>query len=272
MAKAADWLREERRKVLGDWVAFCLGCGAARRWFEEFEAEVPDTCPQCGGELLRRCQACGAPFSSIAVVDCEQMRQPVRPNELFGSEDPSCSRRSALPSREGRGLRLCDFPIFVAHCRRGRERADRSIVRRTGGFILLRSTGRFVPHSFVLAAAAAVAAVALIAPAGASAVVGNCTPDAAWGAPDASFAAQVVTLVNQHRQAMGLSTLGVSPTLTASAQWKSAHMAYYQYMQHDDPAPPVTRTVSDRLAACGYPIGNVGWGENIAYGYRRRRT
>ena len=51
MAKAADWLREERRKVLGDWVAFCLGCGAARRWFEDFEAEVPDTCPQCGGEL-----------------------------------------------------------------------------------------------------------------------------------------------------------------------------------------------------------------------------
>ena len=24
MGKAADWLREERRKVLGDWVAFCL--------------------------------------------------------------------------------------------------------------------------------------------------------------------------------------------------------------------------------------------------------
>ena len=56
MAKAADWLREERRKVLGDWVAFCLGCGAARRWFEEFEAEIPDKCPQCGGELLRRCR------------------------------------------------------------------------------------------------------------------------------------------------------------------------------------------------------------------------
>ena len=46
MAKAADWLRQERRKVLGDWVAFCLGCGAARRWFEEFEAEVPETCSQ----------------------------------------------------------------------------------------------------------------------------------------------------------------------------------------------------------------------------------
>ena len=86
MAKAADWLREERRKVLGDWVAFCLGCGAARRWFEEFEAEVPATCPQCGGELLRRCRACGAAFSSVAVVDCEECGEPVRPNELFGSK------------------------------------------------------------------------------------------------------------------------------------------------------------------------------------------
>ena len=86
VGKASDWLREERRKVLGDWVAFCLGCGAARRWFEEFEAEVPDTCPQCGGELLRRCKACGAPFSSLAVVDCEECGAPVRPNELFGSK------------------------------------------------------------------------------------------------------------------------------------------------------------------------------------------
>jgi DNA-directed RNA polymerase subunit RPC12/RpoP len=85
VSKAADWLRQERRKVLGDWVAFCLGCGAARRWFEEFEAELPDTCPQCGGQLLRRCRACGAPFSSVAVVDCEQCGDPVRPNELFGS-------------------------------------------------------------------------------------------------------------------------------------------------------------------------------------------
>ena len=86
MAKAADWLREERRKVLGDWVAFCLSCGAARRWFEEFEAEVPETCPQCGGEVLRRCKGCAAPFSSIAVVDCEECGAPVRPDELFGSK------------------------------------------------------------------------------------------------------------------------------------------------------------------------------------------
>jgi len=85
MGKASDWLREERRKVLGDWVAFCLGCGAGRRWFEQFEAEMPDECPQCGGTLLRRCPKCNAPFSSIAVVDCEECGARVRSDELFGS-------------------------------------------------------------------------------------------------------------------------------------------------------------------------------------------
>jgi predicted RNA-binding Zn-ribbon protein involved in translation (DUF1610 family) len=86
VGKASDWLREERRKVLGDWVAVCLTCGAGRRWFEEFEAEVPQTCPQCGGEILSRCRSCGAAFSSLAVVDCEECGASVRPNELFGSK------------------------------------------------------------------------------------------------------------------------------------------------------------------------------------------
>jgi rRNA maturation endonuclease Nob1 len=85
VGKASDWLREERRKVLGDWVAVCLGCGAARRWFEELEAEMPERCAQCGGELLRRCKACGAPFSSIAATDCEECGKPLRRDELFGS-------------------------------------------------------------------------------------------------------------------------------------------------------------------------------------------
>jgi predicted RNA-binding Zn-ribbon protein involved in translation (DUF1610 family) len=86
MGKASDWLREERRKVLGDWVAVCLTCGAGRRWFEQYEAEMPDACPACGGELLRRCKACDAPFSSIAAVDCEECGAALRPDELFGSK------------------------------------------------------------------------------------------------------------------------------------------------------------------------------------------
>jgi hypothetical protein len=35
--------------------------------------------------LLRRCPSCNAPFSSIAVVDCELCGAQLRPNELFGS-------------------------------------------------------------------------------------------------------------------------------------------------------------------------------------------
>jgi predicted nucleic acid-binding Zn ribbon protein len=85
MGKAADWLREERRKTLGDWVAFCLSCGAAQRWFVELEDQVPGVCSQCGGVLLRRCPACNAPFSSIASVDCEECGAKLRENELFGS-------------------------------------------------------------------------------------------------------------------------------------------------------------------------------------------
>ena len=51
MGKAADWLREERRKTLGDWVAFCLGCGHGIRYFDATEDSLPRACPQCGGAL-----------------------------------------------------------------------------------------------------------------------------------------------------------------------------------------------------------------------------
>jgi predicted RNA-binding Zn-ribbon protein involved in translation (DUF1610 family) len=86
VGKAADWLREERRKVLGDWVAFCLGCGAARRWFEEFENEVPDECPQCKSRMLRRCPACDQPFSSTFTVECESCGEALREPHLFGTK------------------------------------------------------------------------------------------------------------------------------------------------------------------------------------------
>jgi hypothetical protein len=83
MGKASDWLREERRNVLGHWSAFCLTCGGAVRWFEDFENEVPATC-SCGGVILRRCPACEAPFSSTFAVECEECRAPLREPELLG--------------------------------------------------------------------------------------------------------------------------------------------------------------------------------------------
>jgi rRNA maturation endonuclease Nob1 len=84
VGKASDWLREERRKVLGDWVAVCLPCGFVQRYFEDWEAELPAACPQCGGEMRSRCPSCGARFSSAFAVECEECGGPLRPNEQFG--------------------------------------------------------------------------------------------------------------------------------------------------------------------------------------------
>jgi rRNA maturation endonuclease Nob1 len=84
MGKAADWLREERRKVLGDWAAVCLDCGAAQRWFEDFEDDLPKRCAACGGAVLHRCPACNSPFSSMFAVDCEACGASLRPAEVSG--------------------------------------------------------------------------------------------------------------------------------------------------------------------------------------------
>jgi uncharacterized protein YkwD len=98
----------------------------------------------------------------------------------------------------------------------------------------------------------------------AAAAVGDCTPGSGWGTVRSDLAAQVVGLVNQHRAGLGLGGLAESATLRAAAVWKAQHMAAYGYFAHDDPAPPVARSVWQRLAACGYSAGG---GENIAYGY-----
>lgn len=92
-----------------------------------------------------------------------------------------------------------------------------------------------------------------------------CTPDASWGTNNASFASQVISLVNQHRASLGLGQLSVDGSLSRSAVWKSMNMAGLNYFAHDD--TPIGRTVAQRLAACGWP-SNLGWGENIAYGFR----
>jgi hypothetical protein len=84
VSKASDWLREERRKVLGDWVAFCLSCGFVQRYFEESEGGLPGACPQCRGEIRSRCPACNARFSSAFAVECEECGGPLRPDELLG--------------------------------------------------------------------------------------------------------------------------------------------------------------------------------------------
>jgi uncharacterized protein YkwD len=91
-----------------------------------------------------------------------------------------------------------------------------------------------------------------------------CSPNSSWGTVNSSFASQVLTLVNQHRVAIGVGQLSTDGALTASAVWKSMNMAGLNYFDHND--DPIGRTVAQRLAACGWP-SNLGWGENIAYGY-----
>ena len=84
MSKAKNWIQEERRKTLGDWVAFCLTCGHALRYFDEFEHELPAACPQCAGELRSRCPACDARFTSVFDIACDACGAALRPSELFG--------------------------------------------------------------------------------------------------------------------------------------------------------------------------------------------
>jgi hypothetical protein len=85
VGKASEWLKEERRKTLGDWVSFCLACGFAQRYFDESESELPSACPQCGGEMRARCPACDARFSSVFAVECEACGAELRPPTAFGS-------------------------------------------------------------------------------------------------------------------------------------------------------------------------------------------
>jgi predicted nucleic acid-binding Zn ribbon protein len=84
VGRARNWLQEERRKTLGDWVAFCLRCGFVQRYFEEFVQELPADCPQCGGELRSECPGCGARFASAFAVECEECGAELRPPEQFG--------------------------------------------------------------------------------------------------------------------------------------------------------------------------------------------
>lgn len=84
MGSASEWYREERRKTLGAWVAVCLDCGAARRFFDESESDLPAACSGCGGELLRRCPACATRLVSAFAVDCAVCGARLREPEVGG--------------------------------------------------------------------------------------------------------------------------------------------------------------------------------------------
>jgi uncharacterized protein YkwD len=111
---------------------------------------------------------------------------------------------------------------------------------------------------------AALAPVLLLGGGGATAS-SNCTPDPSWGTLNRQFEANVVEIVNNHRQSMGVHPLAVSPALRRSAEWKALHMAGFDYFGHNDPAPPVNRDPFQRMRDCGYTTP-AALAENIAVG------
>ncbi len=84
MGRTSDWLREERRRTLGDWVALCPECGHVQRYFEALEDEVATVCPTCRAQLVSRCTACGARIASAFAVECESCGAPLRQGTRFG--------------------------------------------------------------------------------------------------------------------------------------------------------------------------------------------
>lgn len=84
MPPKRSWIQEERRRTLGDWVAFCPSCGHVVRYFDEHEDERPTVCPQCSATLVARCPACDARLSSAFQVECEDCGAALRSNELHG--------------------------------------------------------------------------------------------------------------------------------------------------------------------------------------------
>jgi hypothetical protein len=94
MGKASDWLKEERRRTLGDWVGICPFCGHVQRYFETNEGELPVSCPTCSSALVSRCPSCNARIASAFAVDCDECQTPLRTANAFGGP----IRRNRLPS------------------------------------------------------------------------------------------------------------------------------------------------------------------------------
>lgn len=113
--------------------------------------------------------------------------------------------------------------------------------------------------------AAVLTLVAVIAPTRPAAASASCQRDAGWAETKSTWAGEVLALTNAHRATLGLGPLAPSASLMDAATWKAAHMAGFEYMAHDDPAPPIDRSWDQRIRDCGYSSGA---GENIAYGYR----
>ena len=100
VGEASNWLQEERRRTLGDWVAFCPLCGHTQRYFEADESELPASCPTCGSAVVSRCPDCGERIASAFAVECEGCGAALRDPTGFGV--PIRRERRERPSQRGR--------------------------------------------------------------------------------------------------------------------------------------------------------------------------
>lgn len=89
--------------------------------------------------------------------------------------------------------------------------------------------------------------------------------DPAWADPQPELKDALFAAVNADRASYGLPPYQRDPLLDKVAGWKAAQMAWNQYLDHADHAPPVERAFGSRFADFGY--GNYALGENIAYGF-----
>ncbi|MFD5465349.1 CAP domain-containing protein [Kitasatospora sp. NPDC127059] len=85
----------------------------------------------------------------------------------------------------------------------------------------------------------------------------------AGGGPNASYAQQVVDLVNAERAKAGCGPVGADPRLASAAQSHSDDMADRNYFDH---ASPEGYHADHRIEAVGYRWST--WGENIARGQK----
>ena len=145
MAKAKrNWIQEERRRTLGDWVAFCPSCGHVVRYFEDLEDGAAAACPQCETELVARCPSCDARLPSAFQVECEECGAPLRRERALRRPDP--------PRRRARARRVGDARPWRPEARLRRPGGQASGVRcaaqkegaggGTMGFPTLRTSSR----------------------------------------------------------------------------------------------------------------------------------
>jgi uncharacterized protein YkwD len=114
--------------------------------------------------------------------------------------------------------------------------------------VVLLATGIFAPWPFPRSRPVAALAA------------GSCS-NARTGLALDSEEQDVLTRINNYRSLSGLAPLSISPTLMASAIWKSTDLGANAYFAHDD----LSRSWGQRIADCGY-AATPNIAENLAAG------